>query len=376
MMEYWIWLRQVKGLGPIIEKRLLSHFGTPELIYEACEEELMSVMGIGKAIAKNIVLSRSLDKAYSLLEEVEKKNIKLLTYNDPLYPSIAKEYAEAPTLLYYKGNIKENIEGIAIVGSRRCSGYGKQVAIEAARFLSDNNITVISGMAKGIDGYAHTACLKSGGYTIAFLGNGVDVCYPSEHIGLMEAIVENGAVISEYPPKTRARSEFFPKRNSLISSWSKKILVVEAAEKSGALITANFAKELGREVLVPPHEIYSITGRGTNGLIAEGCKIYLEPSQLLFENQFISIEDKNSIKPVKSRNCISINNEKAMDTNDNLLSIEEKILSCIMHKPKTIQEIGIELNMNQVDLIGNISIMELEGRIRDMSGGRYKAILS
>ena len=131
-MEYWIWLRQIKGLGPVIEKRLLNRFETPELIYQACEEELMSVIGIGKVLAQNIVSARSLDKAYRILEEIYKKNIKILTYNEPLYPSLAKDYNEAPTLLYYKGNIWPQMEGVAIVGSRRCSEYGKQIAVTAA----------------------------------------------------------------------------------------------------------------------------------------------------------------------------------------------------------------------------------------------------
>lgn len=373
-MEYWLWLRLIKGLGPIMEKRLLNYFKTPKSIYEACADELMSVVGIGDVIAGNIVSSRSLDKAYSLLEEVEKKSIKLLTYNNPLYPSIAKEYAEAPTLLYYKGNIKENIEGVGVVGSRRCSSYGKQVTIEAVEFLAKNNIPVISGMAKGIDGYAHTACLKSGGYTIAFLGNGVDICYPSEHATLMEAIIENGAVVSEYPPGTKGRKEFFPKRNALISSWSKKILVIEAAEKSGALITADFAKELGREVLVPPHEIYSITGKGTNKLISQGNSLYLEPSQLLYKNKLTLVEREDDINLAKTVKDIIINNEQSIDINYDLLTIEKKILSCIIYKPKTIAEIGMELDIDQVDLIENISIMELEGKIVDISGGSYKGV--
>lgn len=368
-MEYWVWLRQIKGLGPVIEKRLLNHFITPKLIYEACEEELMTIMGIGNTLAKNIISSRSLDKAYVVIEECKSKNIKLLTYDDPLYPSIAKDYAEAPTLLYYRGNIIDNIEGVAIVGSRRCSDYGKEVAIGAAEYLAKNNIPVISGMAKGIDGYSHTACLRSGGYTIAFLGNGVDVCYPTEHRELMEAIIDNGAVISEYPPGTRARAEFFPKRNGLISSWSRKVLVVEAAERSGALITANLAKAQGKEIYVPPHEIYSTTGKGTNQLISEGANIYLHPSQLIIDN---SSRLEVLIKQDSPKKKIS--NER-LKIEVALLPVEEKILSCIIDTSKTIEEIGRAIKMSQIDLIEYISIMELEGKIKAVVGGRYSNLL-
>lgn len=368
-MEYWIWLRQVKGLGPIFEKRLLDHFKTPKAIYEVCEEELMSVVGIGEVLAKNIVSSQSLEKAYLMLEDIYKNNIELLTYFDPLYPCIAKEYNKSPTLLYYRGTIKEKIEGVAIVGSRRCSEYGKEVAIKAAEFLAHENIPVISGMAKGIDSYAHTACLKSGGYTIAFLGSGVDICYPTEHIKLMEAIIENGAVISEYPPGTKARPEFFPQRNALISSWSRKILVAEAAEKSGALITVSLAKSQGKKIFAPPHEIYSRTGKGTNKLLYEGANVYLHPSQLISENKTILTEYESLIEPIPSE--FDHNSREIIKKKEVLLPTEKKIIDCLMNEVKTIEEIAIELNINQVDLIEHISILELEGRIRSKVGGRY-----
>jgi DNA processing protein len=362
-MEYWIWLKQIPRCGPILQKRLLDHFGSPNLIYDACKEELMSVHGIGEALAESILSERSLNKAYATLEIMEKKKIQLLTYMDPLYPSMAKEYAEAPILLYYRGSIQENMEGVAIVGSRRCSHYGKQIAIGAAEYLAHHHISVISGMAKGIDGYAHTSCLKNGGYTIACLGNGVDVCYPSEHIELMEAIIENGAVISEYPPQTKSRPSFFPKRNALISSWSKKILVVEAAEKSGALITAQLAKEQGREVLVPPHDIYSSTGEGTNRLLEEGAKIYLHPSQLLFRREPFSQKPVNKKptlrKPAKTKEGAVI-----------LSLFEEKIIAYIRQTPKTVDEIGYALQIDQANLIECISIMELEGKVKS-AAGRY-----
>ena len=365
-MEYWIWLRLIKGLGPILDKILLKYFGNPESIYSAEKVDLIKVDGIGAALANSIISSRSLDKSYNILEECQKKNIKILTYFDPLYPSIAKEYAEAPTLLYYKGTIIENIEGIAIVGSRRCSTYGKDIAINTAQFLAQNNIPVISGMAKGIDGYAHISCIKSGGYTIAFLGNGVDICYPSEHSDLMDGIIENGAVISEYLPGTKARAEYFPKRNGLISSWSRKILVVEAAERSGALITAEIAKSQGKEILVPPHEIFSSTGKGSNQLISQGAKIFLNPSQLLFNN-ILTIN--SNINPISS-NKVSHHKEKPLESIE-LSPIEEKIVNSVKDTYKTIEEISIETNIDQIELIGLLSMMELEGKVKAVTGGRY-----
>jgi DNA processing protein len=369
-MEYWLWLRTIKRLGPIIEKRLLSVFDNPKAIYDASQEELKAVHGIGNSISNTILSNRSLEKAYSILNECEKHNIKILTYNDCLYPSISKEYDDAPTLLYYRGTLKENCEGVAIVGSRRCSEYGKEIAITTAEYLAKNNIPVISGMAKGIDSYAHISCIKNGGYTLAFLGCGVDICYPVEHIELMEAIIENGAVISEYPPGSRPRAEHFPKRNRLISSWSKKVLVVEAAEKSGALITANHTKSQGKEVYVPPHEIFSITGKGTNKLLIEGAKMFVDPSQLLIQS--ITSNDKenivDSILPKVAQTNKTLSNNKV-----DLSPIEEKIISCISNDPKPIEIISFETKIDQIELIGYLSEMELEGKVSALAGGRYKA---
>lgn len=368
-MQYWIWLRTIKGLGPVIEKRLLSVFDNPKSIYNACGEELKSVYGIGDSIANTIISTRSLEKAYSILNDCEKHNIKILTYNDPLYSNIAKEYDDAPTLLYYKGNIKENCEGIAIVGSRRCSDYGKEIAVRTAEFLAKNNIAVISGMAKGIDSYAHISCINNGGYTIAFLGSGVDICYPAEHRELMDGIIDNGAVISEYPPGTRPRPEYFPKRNRLISSWSKKVLVVEASEKSGALITANYAKSQGKEVYVPPNEIFRGTGKGTNKLLMEGANIYLNLSQLLFESCFsdnINVDINDSITSTKDQT-----DKTSLENIVQLSPIEEKIIACISNTPKPIEVISLDTQINQIELILYLSEMELEGKIISLPGGRY-----
>lgn len=362
-MEYWLWLTTIKGLGPVTGKKLLSRFVNPKEIYNASLDELMTIKGIGKSIAETILSSRSLERVYSILNDCEKNGIKILTYNDSLYSPFAKEYRDAPLLLYYRGIINLNSEGVAIVGSRRCSKYGKEIATTAAEYLAKQNVPVNSGMAKGIDSYAHISCIKNGGYTLAFMGCGVDICYPAEHGELMEAIIDNGAVISEYPPRTKPRAEYFPKRNRLISSWSRKVLVVEAAEKSGAIITANFAKSQGKEVYVPPHEIYSSTGRGTNKLLLEGAKVYLEPSQLLFE--FNNDIDKKEIVNTKKFT------KEVQTKNMDLTPIEEIILTCISNEPKPIEIISIETKIDQIELIGYLTEMELEGKISVAAGGRY-----
>ncbi|MGI6435619.1 MAG: DNA-processing protein DprA [Syntrophomonadaceae bacterium] len=377
-MEYWIWLKQISGIGTILEKRLLDRFPSPQAIYEACAEELLSVEGIGPTLAKVIRQQRSLDQARTLLEGTLKQDINLLTYHDPLYPAMAQQSSEAPTILYYKGKIRENSTGVAIVGSRRCTDYGKQAAVEAAYFLTKHDIPVISGMAKGIDGYAHTACLKAGGYTIALLGNGVDICYPKEHDGLLAGIIENGAVISAYPPGTRPRPEYFPERNELISSWSHKVFVVEAGENGGALITAGFARAQGKEVHVLPHEILNPSGKGNNRLIAQGAHIYLHPSQLLPNSDLGSagIASINNHLPAENEEIPNLtrvdpSSEHLRKPDRQLSHTEQKILSSLSSAPKTIEKISADTQIDQLQLIQVLSLMELEGLIRTYPGGRF-----
>jgi len=372
-MEYWIWLKQIPGIGAILQKRLLYRFQLPQAVYEGSEKELLSIEGIGSSLAKVIQEHRSLDQAKRILDEVMNHDIKLLTYHDSLYPVNAKRYPEAPILLYYRGSLRKNSTGVAIVGSRRCTDYGKRVAVEAAGFLAQNDIPVISGMAKGIDGYAHIGCLKAEGYTIAFLGNGVDICYPREHDALLAGIIENGAVISAYAPGTRPRPEYFPERNALISSWSQKIFVVEAGEKGGALITARFAKDQGKEIYALPHEINNSTGKGVNRLIAEGAHIYLHPAQLLpegnmdvLDGEFISFNNK------QSSNETRLTNKTHSTIKRTLTPIEQQILSSLSLAPKTIEEISADTDSDQLQLIELLSMMELEGLIQTYPGGKFR----
>ena len=358
-MLYWIWLTQIKGVGPKRQRALLKEFKNPKNIYKANLEELLQRNGIGKSTAKAIMEQRSLEKAKIILDNVNELNIKLLTLNDPLYPSEAKSIEDMPILLYYKGKLIKNSMGVAIIGARRCSEYGKMVTNEAVAYLAKENIAVISGMAKGIDGYAHTSSIKAEGYTIAVLGNGLDICYPPEHIELMEKIIEKGAIISEYPPGTRPNPRHFPKRNLLISAWSYKILVVEAGVKSGALITANFGKQHGREVLAVPDNIYNKGSMGSNKLIHDGAKIYLHREQLLIENRY-----KCQQKVV----------DDTINTLDNLDGLEKLIIEILSAEgSKTLEELSVLINMDQMELLGKLSFMELEGKVI-IQGSKVKVL--
>lgn len=355
---YWIWVTNIKGIGPFASKILLEKFNKVKYIYEACKEELIQLKGIGEATANLIVTSKDLSIANNILDKCKKLNINILTYADELYPQYVKSYKKSPVVLYYKGKLYPNCIGVAIVGSRRCTEYGKRTAKEAAEFSAKNNIAVISGMAKGIDSYAHTACINSSGYTIAVLGSGIDICYPKEHCKLMEQIIEHGAVISEYPPGTKPNEKNFPRRNAIISAFSKKILVVEAGENSGAIITAQYGKDMNREVLAVPHDIYSVEGKGCNELISSGVKIFNN------FNQLISNMDEFKIKysEDKTQKCIITG-----ELND----IENEVTKVLNLKPSSLDEIIYLSNIERNIVINTLFLLELKGIVR-MVGQYYR----
>ena len=278
---YWLWLTALKGVGPVTLRNLIMEFGSPQAVYTATQVELKAIRGIRSQVVETIINNRSMDRAKQAEELMLRQEIKLLSYLDPLYPLGVNNFPDQPAVLYYKGNLRPPKTSVGIVGSRRCTAYGKQVVAEAASFLAQQGITVVSGLAKGIDSYAHTACLKEGGYTQAFIANGPDICYPPEHRSLMDEIINNGVVLSPYPPGTRPRQEYFPLRNRLLSAWVDQLLVVEAGERSGALITAGYALEQERRVFAVPNSIYSPESFGTNRLLQKGAEVYLEPKQLV-----------------------------------------------------------------------------------------------
>ncbi|WP_226654596.1 DNA-processing protein DprA [Pseudalkalibacillus hwajinpoensis] len=271
-MEYWIWLSSLPYVGPVTQKKLLATFGSPERVYDASPSELKEIR-ISQRAFESILTARSLEKPKRILELVQQKEIWLLPRDDPLYPSCAKNVAESPVLLYYKGRIRLNLPSVAIVGSRSCSNYARRAAKELSTRLSSLNIPVVSGLAKGIDEAAHTACLANCGHPIAFVANGVDDCYPKEHRSLYEAVINEGAVISQYPPGTAPTPKQFIQRNALISAWSSHVVIMEANVKSGAMATAHFARKQAREVFV----LISNDARfrqGTNCLRKQGIRPY------------------------------------------------------------------------------------------------------
>ena len=283
--RYWVWLSLIRELGARRKKNLLRYFKTIENLYNAEYQELLKVNGIGEKYADIIINSKKELNIDSHIEFMIKNNIDIISINESEYPELLKKIYDPPLSLYIRGH-KDilNNSSIAIIGCRDCSQYGKNVARELAYNIAGQKINIISGLAKGIDGIAHKSAIQADGKTIAVLGNGLDAIYPKENIPLaIEILKTGGAIISEYPLGEKPQKQNFPERNRIVSGISNGIIVVEAKEKSGTLITVDFALEQGRDVFVVPGNINSETSKGTNELIRQGAKLITTYQEVLEE---------------------------------------------------------------------------------------------
>ena len=272
-------------MGAVKKQKLLKHFKDIEKIYNATKEELMQTEGIGEKTSEIILnksIKQNLDKH---IEYMEKHNIDIVSIQDVEYPEILKEIYDAPISLYVRGNKNIlNELSVAIIGCRECTEYGRNITKNLSYNIAKNKINIVSGLAKGIDGIAHQGALFAKGKTVAVLGNGLDTIYPkeNEHLAL-EILQKGGAIISEYPLGTKPEKQNFPERNRIVSGMSKGIIVVEAKEKSGTLITVDFALEQGRDVFVVPGNMNSEASIGTNDLIKQGAKLITSYKDVLEE---------------------------------------------------------------------------------------------
>ncbi|MCB8815611.1 DNA-processing protein DprA [Desulfosporosinus shakirovi] len=264
--------RAINGVGSQRLRHLIACFGSAVKAWEASASKYLQLPNQEKWIKEVLKARLSIDPQ-RIGETLLKQGILIITPNEPDYPCLLAELADAPPLLYYRGHLRGNMEGLAIVGSRKATAYGKAVAKMLARDAASKGMVVASGLARGIDTAAHQGTLEAEGITWAFLGCGLDQIYPQENKRLAEEILKKGALISEFAPGSPPIAAHFPARNRLISGCSRGVVVVEAAERSGALITVDFALEQGREVFAVPGPIFSEVSRGSHHLIRQGAKI-------------------------------------------------------------------------------------------------------
>ncbi len=281
-LEYWIWLSRIEGLTPKFLWDLIQKYKSPKILWNKTKEELIAD-GLKEIYVDKIIDDKFKINLDNYLKYMKKNNIEIITIFDREYPDKLKVIYDPPVVLYIKGN-KEiiNEKSIAIVGCRLSSKYGESVANKLSYNLSLNNINVISGLARGIDSFAHKGSLMGNGKTIAVVGCGLDTIYPQENKNLFNEIIQkNGLIISEYVIGTKPLAKNFPRRNRIISALSNGVIVVEAREKSGTLITVDFALEQGKNVYVIPGNINNINSYGTNNLIKEGAKVVTDICDIL-----------------------------------------------------------------------------------------------
>ncbi len=354
---YWVGFNRVKGIGAVRFRALLDFFGSAELAWQAPAEAYLQA-GLSAKVVENLLNTRQSVDLAAYWEKIQAAGIAVLTWEDAEYPRRLREVDQSPPVLYLRGEISLADEwAVAIVGTRGVSAYGRQAAQDLAACLAQNGITVVSGLARGVDGEAHNAALEAGGRTLAVLGCGVDRIYPPEHRKLAERILRSGAVLSDYAPGTEPESSNFPPRNRIISGLSLATVVIEAGTTSGALITATFAVEQGREVFAVPGSIYSPLSKGPNQLIQQGARPLLRPEDVL---------DALNLKQVQEYRAVRIQMPED--------PVESGLLRTLDHEPLHIDEISARSGLPIAQVSATLTLLELKGLVRQVGGMNYVAI--
>ena len=371
-LRYWLALKFTEGVGNVGIRNLLSAFGTAAAVFRASPEDLKRVQGINARAAKNLLAFRDWRRVDRELDVAAKKNVSIITAKDVLYPRYLLNIYDYPAVLYLRGTLRKDDVNVAVVGSRVASTYGKYTTERLSRELSLRGITVVSGLARGIDAAAHRGALMAKGRTIAVLGSGIDVIYPPEHRELFERISERGGVISEFPLETPPNAPNFPARNRIISGMSLGVVVVEAGDRSGSLITARMALEQGREVFAVPGSIDASGSRGTHKLIRQGAKLIESVHDILEE--IIPQVDEAGQKRLAKEGASSARRDKSKTREGPEAALDEnqmKILKLISAKPLDSDSIIAATGLRAQDIMRTLLTLELMGLVEQLPGKRF-----
>lgn len=352
--RYWIGFNRVSGIGAARLKALLDYFGDVETAWQAPADALRQA-GLDRRSLSNLLKARQGLDLELEVERLTRARVDVLTWEDPRYPRHLHQVYNAPPVLYVKGSLDTRDEwAVAVVGTRRVSVYGKEAAGMVASGLTRAGVTVVSGMARGIDTIAHRTCLDQGGRTIAVLGCGVDVVYPRENARLADEIAERGALISEYGLGTQPDASNFPPRNRIISGLTLGTVVVEAGLGSGALITADFAAEQGRDVFAVPGNIFNRGSRGTNQLIQQGAKMVCDIADVLEELNLTMVSEQ-----AQARAIIPENETEAL------------LLDHLSAEPVHVDDLRRVADLPISQVSSTLALMELKGMVRQVGGMNY-----
>lgn len=351
--QFWVGFQHVKRIGPIRLQRLMATFGSAEAAWRAPQTELRVVLD--DATVENLVRVRKSFDAAAEVDRITRLGIEIVTLADTTYPLLLREVPSPPPVLYVKGSLVDaDVKAVGIVGTRRCSAYGRQIAMTMSEELARAGVTIVSGMALGIDGQAHRGALAGGGRTIAVLGSGVDIIYPHAHRELAEQIAENGAVLSDYPPGTKPDAKNFPPRNRIIAGLSKGVVVVEAPNRSGALITVDFAADYGRDVFCVPGNVQSEYSAGCHRVLRDGARLATSAADVL---------DDLGMAP--SQPGVAV--QQAFPLSDE----ERHIFNYIRWEPQHIDELAAAASLTAAQCGALLTMLELKGAVRDAGGQHF-----
>lgn len=342
-----VWLSSLRNVNCLVMEKLYDYFGSYLAVWDNISEK-DSKIGIDKEVIENIVLKR--DKHYfeHYMERLYKEQIGYITEVDDEYPQRLNYIFRKPKILYYKGQFKEPDQSIAVVGSRKATAYGSWLSEDFAQRLSKENITVVSGLAQGIDAHAHMGAIKSQAYTMAVIGSGINIQYPAQNQRLYRQIEDLGCVVSEYPLDMPPLRHHFPERNRIISGLSDAVLVVEAKQKSGALITVNYGLEQGKEIMAVPGNINSLFSKGTNKLIQDGAKMVLSYNDVIEYFKGYTLEEKECIYALSFE--------------------EESVIRQLKSGPISIDKLAENLKFDIKLLNGVLTLLEIKGIILRLPG--------
>ncbi|MCM0081917.1 DNA-processing protein DprA [Geomonas sp. Red32] len=352
---YWFGLKSVPLVGNVTFLRLVSHFGTPERVLKASAHELSRVKGVSRAAVESLSSHDYRPFAAAEEERLAASGAAVVDILSERYPRLLMEIPDPPPFLYVKGELRGNETAVALVGSRRASQYGLATATRLAHDLAGQGIAVVSGMARGIDTAAHWGALKNEGRSIAVLGCGIDVIYPPENGALHESLTKQGAVITEFPMGTAPLAENFPRRNRIISALSRGVVVVEAGEASGSLITARYALEQGREVFAVPGNVTLSGSRGCNALIKEGAKLVERVEDILEE---LSIEPRPA-------------GEIPQPPSFSLTGREAEIYALLCQGPLHIDDLIVRSSLTASEVSATLLRLELKGAVMQLPGKHF-----
>jgi len=372
-IRYWLALRRAPDTGDVNIRRLVEHFGSPQEVFLA-DRAALSAAGITNK--NRIETLATFFKSFSDWEaiddelgKVSRMGARIISLLNDDYPELLKNIANPPVVLYVKGTLqKDDVQAVAVVGSRLATNYGLQQAEKLSCSLAQKGLTIVSGLASGIDSAAHKATIRAGGRTIAVLGCGLDVIYPPKNSALYFDIAASGAVISEFQLGTSPERGNFPRRNRLISGLSLGTIVVEAAARSGSLITASYALEQGREVFAVPGSVNAPTSKGTNKLLKQGARLVEDADDIISElSGVLSGVLAGLLKEKKATH-----QEETVKPRPELTGDEEALLSILAHEPRHVDEIVAEGIFGTAQSLSLLLALELKGLVHQDSGMQFR----